>query len=144
MSIHLVDYFYCVDLSLTKGSTICGGLWLEEQTSLETPHRTHPEWVAEEICLGLAEAEALGQQTQEHGLQAYLDEPLQVQAEEDWEETSDSEEGMPHLLEDSEEETSEEDTLEATQETQVEDIREEVDPQEGLHHRMHCSLNLRC
>lgn len=129
------------------------GLWLEEQTSLETPHRTHPEWVAEEIRLGLAQAEEWERQTQEHGLQAYLDEPPQVQAEEDWEETSDSEEGMPPLLEDSEEEpprTPEEETLEETQgtpeetqETRVEDTREEEDPQEGLHHRMRRSLNLR-
>ncbi|KAJ4116192.1 hypothetical protein NW765_016868 [Fusarium oxysporum] len=61
--------------------------------------------------------------------------------------------GNAPLLEDSEEEpprTPEEETLEETQgtpeetqETRVEDTREEEDPQEGLHHRMRRSLNLR-
>ncbi|PCH37787.1 hypothetical protein WOLCODRAFT_148744 [Wolfiporia cocos MD-104 SS10] len=103
------------------------GLWLEEQTSSQVSDRPHPEWVAEEIRLGLQEAEEWGRQPQEHGLPAFLQEPPQVRAEEDWEETSDSEEEMPPLLEDSDSEETHL-LLEATQaedHPEVEEIRED-------------------
>ncbi|PCH34984.1 hypothetical protein WOLCODRAFT_155631 [Wolfiporia cocos MD-104 SS10] len=117
------------------------GLWLEEQTSSQVLDRPHPEWVAEEIRLGLQEAEEWGQQPQEHGLPAFLQEPPQVQAEEDWEETPDSEEEMPPLLEDSDSEGT---PLPETQaeETQAEEIREDHPEEEEIHHRLRRTLNL--
>ncbi|PCH37233.1 hypothetical protein WOLCODRAFT_157928 [Wolfiporia cocos MD-104 SS10] len=105
------------------------GIWLEEQTSLQASDRTHPAWVAEEIRLGLQEAEEWERQTQEHGLQAFLEEPPQVRAEEDWEEASDSEADLPHLLEDSDSEETPliPQEIPATQpeETRVEETRED-------------------
>ncbi|PCH38840.1 hypothetical protein WOLCODRAFT_158380 [Wolfiporia cocos MD-104 SS10] len=121
------------------------GLWLEEQTSSRVSDRPHLEWVAEEIHLGLQEAEEWGQQPQEHGLLAFLQEPPQVRAEEDSEETSDSEEEMPPLLEDSDSEEThlpQEETQ--VEETQAEEIREDHPVEEELHHRLHRTLNLQC